>query len=87
MSEIASHLVGYEPKDIFNYDETALFFRLLPKKSYLTEGSDLFGTKQSKERITIGLCCSMKGEKLKPVIVGKAAKPRCFKSISISLLI
>ena len=38
MSEIPSHLEGYDPKDIFNYDETALFFRLLPKKSYLTEG-------------------------------------------------
>ena len=37
----------------------------------------------SKERLTIALCASVMGEKLTPLIIGKSAKPRCFKNISI----
>ena len=61
---------GFDPKDVFNFDESALFYKIMPKKSYLTKNSDQFGGKKSKNRLTIGLCCSMTGEKLKPVIIG-----------------
>lgn len=36
---------------------------------------------RSKERITVGLCASMTGEKMTPLVIGKANKPRCFKKI------
>ena len=29
-------------------------------------------------------CCIASGEKLKPMIVGKAKKPRCFKNINVT---
>ena len=29
-------------------------------------------------------CCSASGEKLKPMLIGKAKKPRCFKNINVT---
>ncbi|XP_045178721.2 tigger transposable element-derived protein 4-like [Mercenaria mercenaria] len=72
---------GYDPKDIFNMDETGLFFRDTTRKSYHFKDSELVGGKRSKERITVSLCASMTGEKLKPLVIGKAARPRCFSKI------
>ena len=72
---------GYRPEDIFNMDETGLFFRETTNKSFHTKGEDCAGGKQSKERITLALTASMTGEKLKPLVIGKAQKPRCFAKI------
>lgn len=43
--------------------------------------TELAGGKRSKERITVSLCASMTGEKLKPLVIGKSAHPRCFSKI------
>ena len=50
-------------------------------KSYIIRGVRSSGIKKCKTRITIGLCCSARGEKLKPLIIGKLKRPRCFSSI------
>ncbi len=71
-------LSEYEPDDIFNFDESALFFRLPPNRTLASIKRK--GKKVSKDRITVGLCCNLTGsEKLDPVVIGKSAKPRCFK--------
>ncbi|XP_038057078.1 tigger transposable element-derived protein 6-like [Patiria miniata] len=45
-------------------------------------GEQCHGGKQSKERITVTLCANMDGtEKLKPLLIGKFKKPRCFKNV------
>ena len=71
---------NYKLEDIYNMDETSLFYRLLPTSTLATGKAE--GSKLSKERITIALCASSKGEMLKPVLIGKFAKPRCFKSFN-----
>ena len=38
--------------------------------------------KKSKERITVALFANAAGGKELPVVIGKAAKPRCFKGLS-----
>ena len=78
---------GYSLKDIFNMDETGLFYRLQPDKTLATK--PVKGTKKSKERITIGLCANADGsEKLKPIVVAKAARPRCFpKTFNVQSLV
>jgi hypothetical protein len=53
---------GYEDKNIFNCHETDLYFKGLPNKSLLNPNEDRKGDKRSKERITLLLCCSAKGE-------------------------
>ncbi|XP_052809461.1 tigger transposable element-derived protein 4-like [Mya arenaria] len=67
-------------------DESGLFYRESSRSTFYTKGEDCAGGKRAKERITVALCASMTGEKLKPVVIGKARKPRCFGSISVDKL-
>jgi hypothetical protein len=72
---------GYEDENIFNADETGLFWRALPNKTLAIAGEDVHGLKTSKERITVLFTASRTGEKLKPLVIAKSANPRCFKNI------
>jgi hypothetical protein len=42
--------------------------------------------KISKETLAVLLCGNMVGEMEKPLVIGKAAKPRCFKNLRINNL-
>jgi hypothetical protein len=73
---------GYEPKNIYNVDETGLFFRLPPNKTLSLEGDPFNGGKNSKERITVLLACNADGtDKLPPLVTGKSENPCCFKNV------
>ena len=72
----------FSPKDIYNMDETGLFFRALPDKTLTVRGSDCAGGKRSKDRITVAVCVNAVGEFETPLVIGHAAKPRCFRNIS-----
>ena len=74
---------GYDPKDIFNFDETSLFFKLLPSHS-LCMDAKASGVKKLKDRFSVGLCASSLGEKLEPLIIGHSASPRCFKGLDLT---
>lgn len=77
-------IAGYEAKDIANCDETALFFRAIPTKSLQFEGEKCSGGKLSKERLSVLVCAFADGSMEKPLVIGKAAKPRCFKNIDLA---
>lgn len=77
---------GYAAQDIFNADETGLFFRTLPSKSMVQKGESAAGIKTSKDRISVLLSCSATGEKLRPLIIGKSENPRCFRGTNIHAL-
>lgn len=63
--------VGYAPEDIFNCDETGLFYKALPNKTFHKKGTRCTGGKLSKERVTVLLACNATGtEKLKPLVFG-----------------
>ena len=70
---------GYDPKNIFNFDETGFFFRAFPDKTLASVGDKCKGGKNAKDRITVGLTCSLAGEKLQTHINGKSLRQRCFK--------
>ncbi|GFU97726.1 tigger transposable element-derived protein 6 [Trichonephila clavipes] len=73
----------YEPRNIFNTDETGLFFKCLPEKTFTFKKEKCHRGKHSKERLTILLAVNMDGsEKITPLVIGKSAKPRCFKGIN-----
>ncbi|KAK7499105.1 hypothetical protein BaRGS_00009652 [Batillaria attramentaria] len=46
---------GYTPDNIFNVDETGLFFRALPDKTLAQKGERCHGRKKSKDRFTVML--------------------------------
>jgi len=78
---------AYSPRDVFNLDETGVFFNLLPDRTLDFQGTKCHGGSKSKERLTVVLCCNADGsEKLKPWVIGKSKNPRCFKKINMLTL-
>jgi hypothetical protein len=72
-------------QDIFNMDETGLFWKLTPNRTLATKARS--GGKKSKDRVTLALIVNGDGsEKLEPWIIGKSQNPRCFKKINRPLL-
>lgn len=55
---------------------------MLSNKTFAVRGSTVHGTKEvsSKLRITVLFACSMLGEKLRPLVIGKSENPRCFNN-------
>ena len=77
---------GYGPENIANGDETGLCFNALPNKSLCLKGEKCSGGKLCKDRLTVFLCGFISGEMEKPLVIGKAAKPRCFRNLDIRKL-
>jgi hypothetical protein len=81
-NELINLLVDYDARDIFNADETGLFYKCLPDRTLTFKNEKCHGGKNSKERITVMLAANMDGsQKLKPLMIGKFANPRCFKNV------
>lgn len=79
---LPSLIQDYSSKDIFNADETGLFYNLLPDKTFAVKGENCHGGKLSKLRLTVLICTNADGsEKITPLVVGKSKKPRCFKNV------
>ena len=76
---------NYAWKDIYNMNETGLFFWMELDTTLATQ--QLAGKKKNKERLSVALCCNGDGShKLKPLVIGKNAKPRCFKNVKLENL-
>ncbi|GBN11944.1 Jerky [Araneus ventricosus] len=73
------------PEQIYNADETGLFWRYVPRSTLATaDEKDATGVKDSKERITILGCGNAAGShKMKLFVIGKSAKPRAFKNVKV----
>ncbi|XP_075732481.1 tigger transposable element-derived protein 6 [Rhipicephalus microplus] len=79
-ASLGSILKDYASSDIYNADETGLFYEMLPNKTLDFKGLCCQGGKHSKKRITVLLCANMDGSDKRPLLViGKSAKPCCFK--------
>lgn len=73
---------GYSPEDIYNADETGLFYNMTPDRTLKFKGENCSGGKMSKTRLTIMVAANMTGScKRKLLVIGKSKKPRCFKNI------
>ncbi|UYV62923.1 hypothetical protein LAZ67_2002512 [Cordylochernes scorpioides] len=71
-----------DARDVFNVDETGLFFKCTPDKTLAFKHEKCHGGKLSKERVTLLVGANMDGsEKLPLLMIGKAADPRCFKNV------
>nr|XP_014353309.1 PREDICTED: tigger transposable element-derived protein 4-like [Latimeria chalumnae] len=81
-TKLPSLLIGYQPRNIFNINETGLFYTLLPNRILTLKGEECHGGKHSKEKITLLVGSNMDGsEKLKLLVIGKVKQPRCFKGV------
>lgn len=78
----------YAPQQIFNTDETGLYWKKLPSRTY-TWGNikRVPGFKLAKERVTVLLCSNAAGScMLMPLLIHTSAHPRSMKNIDMSKL-
>ena len=67
MRELRVFLVVYDPANIFNMDESGLFYRAMPARTYLAANESrrtVRGTKalKAKDRVTVVFCCNATGK-------------------------
>lgn len=76
---------GFMPQQVFNCDETGLFWKKMPNRTYITqEEKGLPGHKPMKDRLTLLLCGNASGDfKVKPLLVYHSENPRIFKKNNI----
>ncbi|KAM3922941.1 tigger transposable element-derived protein 1-like [Leptodactylus fuscus] len=76
---------GYVSLQIFNCDETGLFWKKMPRRTYITaEEKHMPGHKPMKDRLTLALCANASGDcKVKPLLVYHSENPRAFKTHKI----
>ncbi|XP_043929608.1 tigger transposable element-derived protein 6-like [Protopterus annectens] len=76
----------YSANDVYNCDESALFFRTPPGK--ILSAGLVCGTKRYKDRVTVMFCCNATGtNKRKVLVIGKSKQPRCFQNFSVQLYV
>jgi len=74
----------YPPSNVFNMDESALFYNAAPRGSICKKEPPAH--KQNKARVTMACCANADGsEKLPLLFLGTAAKPRWYKRKPTSL--
>ncbi|GBO44646.1 Tigger transposable element-derived protein 4, partial [Araneus ventricosus] len=82
IKDIPAIVKGYEPKNIFNADETGLFYQCLPDKTAMFKDEESRGGKQSKVRLTVLLAANEDGsENLSLLMIGRSKKLRCFVKV------
>jgi hypothetical protein len=84
MIPIRHLLKTYNTKDIFNCDETALYWKQVPDRSLTTKS--LPRQRQQKARISALFCYNTdSSEKLYPWFIGTAKKPHAFARAKINI--
>ncbi|GBM81817.1 Tigger transposable element-derived protein 2 [Araneus ventricosus] len=75
-------------QQIYNVDETDLYYRILPTKTLASRKEVAApGYKRNKDRVTVSLCGNASGtHKLPVILIGKSVKPRVFKNITVKSL-
>lgn len=79
-------LKDYSPRDVYNADETGLFYLAMPNKTFALKNDKCTGKKTAKQRVTILFCANMNGDKENPLVIGKSKNPRCFKGAHVNKL-
>ena len=76
---------GLLSQQIFNCDETGLFWKKMPRRTYITqEEKSLPGHKPMKDRLTLLLCANASGDcRIKPLLIYHSTNPRAFKKHNV----
>ena len=73
-------LEGYSSSDIYNSDETALFYKSLPHRTYYHADDKPSGSAKFKNRLTLLIITNMDGsDHRKLSVIGKAKTPHCLQ--------
>jgi len=83
LEELYGIITQYDLENVYNMDETGLFFRLLPRYSLLMPNEDISttrGKKKAKDRVSFIVCANASGtHKIPCALIGKPKEPACIK--------
>lgn len=82
------HENNYDLNQVYNADESGLYYRALPKRT-LIGGNErgASGHKDIKDRLTVMFAANATGSHKIPLfVIGKSAKPRCFHRVDLNKL-
>jgi transposase-like protein len=83
LDDLYAIITQYDPENVYNMDETGLFFCLLPRYSLLMPDEDISttrGKKKSKDRVSFIVCANAVGShKIPCALIGKPKAPACIK--------
>jgi hypothetical protein len=84
LKEIISEGGGHTAQQVFNVDESGLFWKKMPERTYISkEEKTVPGFKAAKDRLTLLLGGNASGNcRRKPLLVYHSEHPRAFKGIS-----
>ncbi|GFU39074.1 tigger transposable element-derived protein 1 [Nephila pilipes] len=76
---------GYLPQQVLNCDETGLFWKKMPRRTFITaEEKSLPIHKAMKDWLTFALCANAIADfKIKPLLVYHSENPRAFKAYKV----
>lgn len=79
---------GYVEEQVFNADETDLFYKNIGKRTYVMQtASKVPGSKILRDHATLLLCTNAKGDfKCKPLMVYKVQNPRALKGKNLNCM-
>ena len=72
-------------KIIVNFDECGFQYKSLPQNSYVSRDQEIRAKKPIRARITGLFGATADGHRFKPLIIGKARRPRAFQHLSKDL--
>lgn len=82
MNELPTLMSVFKPEEIYNADETGLFYKCLPNKTLEFRNKPCYSGKQSKERLTVLLVSNITGsDKRVPLVIEESKKPGGVKSL------
>lgn len=71
--------------DIYNADESGLFYKALPNGTMARKGEKVEGGKMSKDRLSLLFLCNMDGSDKQIFVIDKSEQSRCFRGKTIPL--
>ncbi|XP_065265437.1 tigger transposable element-derived protein 1-like [Emys orbicularis] len=77
----------YLPEQVFNADETGLFWKKMPNRTYISKSErQAPGFKAAKDCVIVLFCGNAAGHLIKPGLLYRAANPRALKDKNKTLL-
>jgi len=77
---------GYSKENIWNMDETGVFWQALPETGFGQKGKECRGGKKSKQRIIAAFFVTADVAKENPIVIWHSENPRCVKRFDKSAL-
>ena len=74
----------YVLQQVFNMDETGLFWKKMPRRMYISREKSMPGHRPMKDKPTLLLCGNATGDfKVKPLLIYHSENPRAFKANNV----